>query len=141
MSYTVCPCCCQKPDSAGTFCRPATLPGPIPSSTADGYFQWPVDISSSRWCSIVFRGPIPELWKFSEKQGSVNRGSSGMVRTFRARWVRACIIRTSRGGGCGHLSFFICSQSVKLIRNSVIIYLLIIWIVIFIWPLQVRAMM
>lgn len=68
-------------------CRPAIGEWLMTSSAADGYFQWPVDISSSRWCSTVFKGYVPELWQFSEKQGSENRGSSVMAMGFRARWI------------------------------------------------------
>ena len=98
-------------------CQPAILPGPIASSAADGYFQWSVDISFSRWCPTVFRGPVPELWQFSEKQGSANRGGSGMVLTFRVRRVRACIpcllINHDRGWGplmCFGLAFHLISK-------------------------------
>ena len=92
-------------------CRPAICEWPITPTTADGNYIRPVGVSSSRWYYTVCKEPVPALWHFSEKQGSVNRGGSGMVRTFRARRVRACIIRASRGRGCGHLSF--CIHSVN----------------------------
>ena len=87
-------------------CRPAIGEWPITPSAADGNYTLPVGISSSRWYSTVCKEPVPELWHFSEKQGSKNRGSNGMVRAFWARRVRACITRASRGRGCGHLSSF-----------------------------------
>ena len=87
-------------------CRPAIGEWPITPSAADGNYIWPVGISSCRWYSTVCKEPVPELWHFSEKQGSENRGSNGMVRAFRMRRVRACITRASRGGRSGHLSSY-----------------------------------
>ena len=48
---------------------------------------------------------------FLEGQSSTNRGGRSTIRVFRARRIRACIIRASRGRGCGYplLSFAIFS--------------------------------
>ena len=79
---------CRKLLPTGIIqCRPAIDGWPINPRTADGNSALPVGISPSRWYSAACKEPVLGLWKFSEKQGSINRGGSDVVRVFQASRV------------------------------------------------------
>ena len=94
MPYAVCPLFAVKTVFCRRFLptgiilrRPAICLQPIDPKTAGGNCALPVEISPSRWYSAACKEPVLGLWKFSEKQGSINRGGSDVVRVFQASQV------------------------------------------------------
>ena len=68
-------------------CRPAIFEWPVNQNNADGNPRLSVGILPGRWCSATCKEPVLEFWRFSERQGSTNRGDRGTVRVFRASQV------------------------------------------------------